>query len=224
MLAPQEIDRHVKFIECALDDAETPASHDSPSRSAAIGIRFGLLRSQYRASPQSMALHSSRLRELRARFDAGIASHLTAVVDRFHEINSLIRELEEERECWRDVLISQSGINRRNELAGASATAYIRAARSREIPPTGSADRKQLEQALLRAGDWDLVSQLSRSRLTDAFEKHALSRPAAEAVDELCPARLTQTLSSRPINSNPGGRPIRDKSPQGGTNKQAAHA
>lgn len=195
-LAPREIEQHVAYIGGSL--GKLGASDGDVGRFAKVGERLQMLRSQYRAQPESLDGCVPRLRELSRQFDALLESRLAQIVDRFHEINEQIRRAQCEKEFWREYLIQQAPPGRRETLSGSTAEAVIRSSKSRLLPAAGTEPRAQLEGLVQETGRWGEVSQLSRSKLQRALDQAWLSPAQQRAIAELCPLEVVHQVSSRP--------------------------
>jgi len=202
MLNAAQIEQGVRVIESQLSAANPEATAGGATTWGLVGQTFQTLREQYRQRPASLAAHAARLSELRTRFDGILEPHLSAVVDHFREINDQIRQLEMEREFWREYLVRKTSQLQREELRGNSSFIRVRTTQTREIPPAGTASRKTLEQLIRDAGQWQLVSQLSRPKLQQAIAEKKLEQPLAESIDRMCPMRTTYAVVSRPMGSS----------------------
>lgn len=194
-LSRQEIERHAAHIATALGE---PTAGDDLTRLADAGRRLQLLRSQYRACPNSLNGYVPKLTELSQQFDTLLETRLPRIVDRFHEVSEQIRRAQYEKDFWREHLIAQCPTGRRESLHGADADVVVRSTESRLLPPAKTEHRAQLDRLVRESGHWTEVSQLSRSKLQQALAKALFGPAQRQAIEELCPLTVVHQVTSRP--------------------------
>ncbi len=185
MLSRGEIVRSIECITSKLDGMKQ--SEDEMSACAEISIQFTVLREQYRTRPESMAGYVEQLAQLRRRFDDLLQARMASVIDRFNAVTERIRRAQQEREFWRAFLIRKATQDQVQQLDGATSAVRVRSVESRLIPPAGASERQQVEDLIRKAGCWEHVSQLSRTRLEKALAGDVLPKAQAEEVERLCP-------------------------------------
>jgi len=190
-MSPRQIAEHVDAIAGAL----ARFSAGEPFQLAEVAERFRVLRDQYRAEPKSLDAHVSRLSQLSGQFDALLNARLPDVVDRYHRVADQIRRAESEKQYLRDFLVRKAGPGRMT-LAGTAAELTVRPCQSRVLPAAGTEPRARLEQLIQETGQWQQVSQLSRSKLQRALQDSVFGE-RQQAIAQMCPVTTIHQITSR---------------------------
>ena len=161
-----------------------------------IAERLAILRRQYVAHRERLGGYVPRLTLLRQQLDALLSTHLTRVVDHFHELGEQMRRAETEREFLREYFIRRAG-DASLELAGVRAQVTVKATPGITMPASGSDTRAKLEDLLKASGRWPEVSQLARARLLRALDGRQFTPQQEQEIGRLCPRTISHQVITR---------------------------
>lgn len=186
------IDGQIEGLERRLAAAEGGAA-ELPAL-AAIAATLGELREEYRRSPGEMKAHVQRLGALRQRFDRLVCKVGGRIADHYQHLNDEIMRLQQEREQWRQALITAAESTPGHRVQGRACAVEVVATEGLSVPKAGHADRLRIEEVLAKAGVWREVSQLSAARLQRALAERRVPADAADAVLRVCTMGLRFTV------------------------------
>jgi hypothetical protein len=194
MLPRQEIENRIASIGSSLDELDRDGTLEACFE---IDQLFRTLREEYRRHPEALTGLVPQLTGLSRRFDEILSVRVAQIVDRFHDINERIRRAEQEKTAWREFLIRSATRARTDRLSGSTACIRLKSQEIRQMPASGSEDRRQLEDLIRSSGCWEQVSQLSRPKLEKAIDSGQIPQAQAGDIERLCPISVMHQVSSQ---------------------------
>jgi putative RecB family exonuclease len=116
------------------------------------------------------------------------------LVDRYEHWAELKRDAESHMKELREEILEFASYQQVDNLQGSRSVLRIARSKLPKIPPTGSAQREELEGMLREGGVWDMVSVLNTRRLGKALSKSELNEELRMALEKLIAWEEVSTL------------------------------
>ncbi len=199
MLTENELTFKIRQIKSWLENLST----ENADLSLILEIESALeqLRKQYRQQPDVFKSWVAELASLRREYHLLIRGLLSQMVDHFYSLNTLMKQIEDEKQAWRSVFLELAKEQSTDNFRGMHALLQVKQVQQRKLPPAKSSDRRQLEDILRKSGYWLQVSQVSRQKLMSALGHKDLPEDLTKRIEPLFPLETNAMVFCKGILS-----------------------
>lgn len=188
LLTPEQL---CDKIELALEGAEK--SEDSPLQALSLGMNeLRKLRRLYRSRRNELADLEPRLKSISTRLDKLAEELADTLADDWIDIDKDIRDLQNEREACRELLLRLAKNRKIEHLQGETHAVQLQIRSRLEVPPIGTPARRDLENLLRSSPVWVECSEIRPLQLMRLWKHGSLHPHLAHRVNQIC--RLVETL------------------------------